>query len=81
MIRTASGVVYSGPIQDALGDVESVALAVAYGVPRDDGAEVPCAAVTLRAGHELDIHEVEAALADSATAASPGSSASSTGSR
>jgi putative long chain acyl-CoA synthase len=64
VIRAASGAVYSGPIQDALGDVESVALAVAYGVPRDDGAEVPCAAVTLRAGHELDLHEVEAALAD-----------------
>ena len=46
-----------------------------------DGAEVPCAAVTLREGHELDIHEVERRSPTSATAASPGSSGSSTGSR
>ena len=64
MIRAASGVVFTGPIQDALGDVPAVALAVAYGVRREDGTEVPCAAVTLREGHGLDIHEVEAALED-----------------
>ena len=66
VIRTAAGVVFSGPIQDALGDVDAVALAVAYGVPTrsDSGAEIPCAAVTLREGRELDVHEVERALAD-----------------
>ena len=67
VIRAAPGAIFSGPIQDALGDVDAVALAVAYGVRREDeaaGDEVPCAAVTLRAGRELDIHEVEAALAD-----------------
>ena len=64
VIRAASGIVWSGPIQDALGDVEAVALAVAYGVPREDGTEVPCAAVTLRDGFELDVHEVERTLAD-----------------
>ena len=63
-IRTANGVVFSGPIQDALGDVDSVALAVAYGIPIAGGADIPCAAVTLRHGAELDIHEVERALAD-----------------
>jgi putative long chain acyl-CoA synthase len=64
VIRAASGPVFSGPIQDALGDVPAIALAVAYGVRRDDGDEVPCVAVTLRDGHDLDIHEVESALAD-----------------
>ncbi len=65
LIRTASGVVPSGPIQDALGDVEAVALAVAYGVPvRDGSSQIPCAAVTLRSGRELDVHAVERALAD-----------------
>jgi len=65
LIRTGSGVVPSGPIQDALGDVESVALAVAYGVPVADGSSrIPCAAVTLRGEMDLDVHAVERALAD-----------------
>jgi len=66
VIRTGSGVVWSGPIQDALGDLDAVALAVAYGVAveRPGGGAVPCAAVTLRKGRELDVHELERALAD-----------------
>ncbi|HET6830303.1 MAG TPA: AMP-binding protein [Solirubrobacterales bacterium] len=64
VIRTGAGVVWSGPIQDALGDVDAVALAVAYGVEREGGGAIPCAAVTLRDGHELDVHELERALAD-----------------
>ena len=65
LIRTANGVVPSGPIQDALGDIEAVALGVAYGVPTTDGSGgVPCAAVTLREGYELDIHDIEHAFAD-----------------
>jgi len=71
IIRASSGAVFSGPIQDALGDVPAIALAVAYGVARADGTEVPCAAVTLREGHDLDIHEVEAALADLGDAGIP----------
>ena len=64
LIRTATGVVFSGPIQDALGDVDAVALAVAYGVPTEAGPEIPCAAVTLRHGAKLEIGAVERALAD-----------------
>jgi len=63
VIRTSAGVVFSGPVQDALGDVDAVALAVAYGLPTKGGSELPCAAVTLREGEELDIKEVERAFA------------------
>ena len=56
LIRTAAGVVPSRPIEDALGDVDAIELAVAYGVPTKDGSSrIPCAAVTLREGHGLDI--------------------------
>ena len=71
VIRSASGIVWSGPIQDALGDVDSIALAVAYGVRREDETEVPCAAMTLHEGHKLDVHEVERALADLGDAGIP----------
>jgi putative long chain acyl-CoA synthase len=71
VIRAATGIVWSGPIQDALGDVDAVALAVAYGVRREDETEVPCAAMTLHEGHELDLHEVERALADLGDAGIP----------
>ena len=65
LIRTSRGVVPSGPIQDALGDVEAVALAVAYGVPTSDGSsQIPCAAVTVRDGHALKIDAVERAFED-----------------
>lgn len=65
LVRTARGVVSSGPIQDALGDVEAIALAVGYGVPNADGStQIPCAAVTLRPGWKLEIAEVERTLAD-----------------
>ena len=65
LIRTAKRAVFAGPIQDALGSVSSVALAIAYGVPTKDGsAQIPCAAVTLRKDRELDLQEVEHALSD-----------------
>ena len=48
------------PIQDALGDLDAVDLAVAYGVPTDAGAERPAARrVTLRPGASSTIREVE----------------------
>jgi putative long chain acyl-CoA synthase len=51
LIRTASGVVPALPIQDALGDLDEVELAVVYGVPVSaDGSELAVAAVTLRVG-------------------------------
>ena len=43
------------PIQDALGDLDAIDLAVAYGVPvAEDGPSLAVAAVTLRAGHRFD---------------------------
>jgi putative long chain acyl-CoA synthase len=65
LIRTAAGAVPSGPIQDALGRLDAVALAVAYGVPTSDGgSQIPCAAVTLRDGGDLTPAELGEALAD-----------------
>ena len=72
LIRTARGVVPSGPIQDALGNVDSIALTVAYGVPTSDGdSQIPCVAVTLRGDRKLDIAEVERALSDLGDAGIP----------
>jgi putative long chain acyl-CoA synthase len=65
VIRTANGPVFTSPIRDALGELEAVDLAVAYGV-RPPGAEheVAVAAVTLRAGHELGPRELSRAVAN-----------------
>src|SRR5579862_120411 len=62
-IRTASGPVFTTPIRDALGDLEAVDLAVAYGVlpPRGEH-EVATAALTLRRGHDLDARDLSRAL-------------------
>jgi putative long chain acyl-CoA synthase len=55
LIRTASGMVAAFPIQDALGDLDAIDLAVVYGLPvADDGPSLAVAAVTLRKGHRLD---------------------------
>jgi putative long chain acyl-CoA synthase len=65
LIRTAAGAVPSGPIQDALGSIEPVELAVAYGVPTKRGeGQIPCAAVTLRRGGELTPAALDEGLAD-----------------
>ncbi len=65
LIRSARGVVPSGPIQDALGSVDAIALAVAYGVPTKDGSsQIPCAAVTLVDGAKLAPADLERAMAD-----------------
>jgi putative long chain acyl-CoA synthase len=72
MIRTADGFVFTGPIRDALGDVPAVDLAVAYGVlPPGGEHEVAVAAVTLRAGHELDGGELAGALSSLAPGERP----------
>ncbi len=63
LIPTASGRVPSGPIQDALGDLEAIDLVVAYGVATArEGVEVAVAAVTLREGFELEPGEIAEAL-------------------
>jgi putative long chain acyl-CoA synthase len=63
LIRTAHGYVASFPIEDALGDLDAIDLAVVYGVPDPDGdRQLAVAAVTLREGHELDPAELADAL-------------------
>jgi putative long chain acyl-CoA synthase len=72
LIRTGAGAVPSIPIEDALGDVDAVDLAVAYGVPADvEGDEVVVAAVTVREGRELDGDALDAALAQVDPASRP----------
>jgi hypothetical protein len=64
VIRTADGPVFTSPIRDALGTLDAVDLAVAYGVlPPGGEHQVAVAAVTLRAGHELGPRELSRALA------------------
>jgi len=60
-VLTAEGPVFTGPIRDALGSLPAVDLAVAYGVPAG-GFETSVAAVTLRAGRELDARDITDAL-------------------
>jgi putative long chain acyl-CoA synthase len=64
VIRTLHGPVFTTPIRDALGELPAIDLAVAYGVvPRGSEHEVAVAAITLRAGREIDAKEIAAALA------------------
>jgi putative long chain acyl-CoA synthase len=73
VIHTADGPVFAGPIRDALGDLPSVDLAVAYGVKSPGGDhDLAIAAVTLRAGHELGDGDIAAALAVLPQHARPG---------
>ena len=63
VIRTAHGAVFTTPIREALGDLPAVDLAVAYGLAAGHGrAELAVAAVTLRAGYELDARELTHAM-------------------
>jgi putative long chain acyl-CoA synthase len=72
LIRTARGPVASLPIQEALGDLDAVDLAVAYGVrPAQATHELAVAAVTQRARTVLTAAEVERALAALAPAERP----------
>jgi len=64
LIRTAHGHVASFPIVDALGDVDAIDLAVAYGVAPEPGARpLAVAAVTVRPGFDLEPEDVADALA------------------
>ncbi len=63
VIRTRDGTVFSSPVRDALGELEAVDLAVAYGVlPRGGEYELAIAAVTLRQGHDLTPREITRAM-------------------
>jgi putative long chain acyl-CoA synthase len=63
VIRTQQGPVFTTQIRDALGELREVDLAVAYGVqPPKADHEVAIAAVTLRAGRELDARLISRAL-------------------
>jgi putative long chain acyl-CoA synthase len=64
VIRTRDGVVFTTPIRNALGDLDAVDLAVAYGALAPGGEhEVAMAAATLRAGRELSPREITRAMA------------------
>ncbi len=63
VIRTARGPVFSTPIRDALGDLDAVDLALAYGVGAGgEPAQIAVAAVTLRSGSVLRARELTHAL-------------------
>jgi putative long chain acyl-CoA synthase len=65
-IPTEDGIVFTGPIRDAMGELPAVDLAVAYGVRGGGATDVPemvVAAVTLRAGAELTARDITEALA------------------
>jgi putative long chain acyl-CoA synthase len=64
VIRTRKAPVFTSPIRNALGELDAVDLAVAYGVlPPGGEHEVAVAAVTLRAGHQLGPRDVSRAMA------------------
>ncbi len=63
VIRTADGFAFRTAIRDALSELPAVDLAVAYGVPAQSGPfEIAVAAITLRAGRELQAKDLSAAL-------------------
>jgi putative long chain acyl-CoA synthase len=63
VIHSAAGPVFRTPIRDALGDLPSVDLAVAYGVSVEgSGEELAVAAVTLIDGDELTAKDIGGAL-------------------
>jgi putative long chain acyl-CoA synthase len=62
-VRSREGPIYTTPIRDALSDLPSVDLSVAYAVrPPRRKYDVAVAAVTLRAGHELTAEDLIGAL-------------------
>jgi putative long chain acyl-CoA synthase len=63
VIRTAHGAVASIAIEDAVGGLDFVDLAVAYGVAaRRGGGEIPVLAVTVVPGRDLDLEALSARL-------------------
>jgi putative long chain acyl-CoA synthase len=63
LVRSPDGIVAAGPIQDALADLDGVALTVAYGIPLTGELALPAAAVTLREGAELAPADLDRVLA------------------
>jgi putative long chain acyl-CoA synthase len=64
IIRTAHGLVPALPIQEALGDIDAVDLAVAYGVRDARGAELAIAALTQRTRSKLTPADIARAVAE-----------------
>jgi putative long chain acyl-CoA synthase len=64
LIRTVHGPVPSLPIQEALGDVDAVDLAVAYGVRGAGGAEIAVGAVTQRTRSKLTAADIARAASE-----------------
>jgi putative long chain acyl-CoA synthase len=72
VIRTAQGTVASIAIEDAVGGLDFVDLALAYGVAaRRRGREIPVLAVTLVAGRGLDLEALAARLDELPSASRP----------
>ncbi len=64
VIRTGDGAVFTTPIRDALGELEAVDLAVAYGVlPPGGEHEVAVAALTPRDGQEVSARDLSRVMA------------------
>jgi putative long chain acyl-CoA synthase len=63
LVRTADGLIPPRPAADALGDLSSVDLAVAYALDGDDGRQRIAAAVSLRDDCDLSAEDVDDALA------------------
>ena len=62
-LLTARGVVYSGVVRDALGDLDAIDMAVVYGLrPGRRRTDLAVAAVTLRPGAALDARALSAGL-------------------
>lgn len=61
VVKTGRGPVYTQPIVDALNEIAAVDLEVAYG-RKVGGRTMAFAAVSLRAGHRLDVAEVTEAM-------------------
>lgn len=64
LIRTREGHVPTMAMEDVVGVVPGVSLAVGYGVPAEDGTQIATVAVTLRPGHDLDVDALSAAVRD-----------------
>jgi putative long chain acyl-CoA synthase len=63
LIETADGPLPSMPIENAVGELDAVSLAVAYGVCLEGAvAEIPAVAISLRPGRELDVADLARVL-------------------
>jgi putative long chain acyl-CoA synthase len=71
-VHSAHGVIFAGPIADALADLDQVRLAQAYGVPSGrPGEQIPVAAILLREGTAIVPADLDRVLAPLGPAGRP----------